>query len=171
MKVADVIDRAVKRGDIEKAIDWAVGAVKKAEDWPPTEQLLVRSFIQAKIEDSRHHVNVAHRRAAGVYGGPAKVVPGAEVASVMRGLLDTYFLAGRCLGDIRGEDLGGLADSCSELAAGHQFNAELCRRLAERVPANKAVRQVLTNRQVKAIFESIPKRGEARDEDGTAGAT
>lgn len=147
------------KNDIDKAVDQAVSQVQALDDYEDFVDLLVRTAVRGKITDFRHSVSTAIKRAAGEYGGPAKVGTDlSAVNAVARGVFD-YFIGGRTLGTITGEELKQIRDSEAEKATGHLFNAGLCEALIPLVQEGKTVRECVAESKVRRIFKTIQAGG------------
>lgn len=146
------------REDIDQAVECAEKAWLADESAPEFAAQLVRQALRELIHGYRHRMNVSLRKAAGEFGGPAKVVPG-EVTSAIaeRALLDSYTIAGRTLGSILGKELPSLQKTEQEKSDGAAFNARLCERLAAIVPEDKTVREVVTERQAWKLLRELKK--------------
>jgi hypothetical protein len=153
--VLDIIDRAATRygDDIPKAVTAAEKAIRKLPDFAELAGMFVRHAVQEMLYDSRHKTNTATRKAEGKYGGPGKVVAGASDA-VGRAAESVYlyFIGGKTLGALRGDELPLIAESESAKATGHEFNARLCERLRPLVKDNKTVRESVSERKLRQIF-------------------
>lgn len=153
-----IADKAItKHGDdITAAINLAETQIRKMKEFPELVDSLVRGAVQELVYQRRHVANTAARKAAGAYGQAAKVVTGASeaVQEVARSLYG-YYIAGRTLGSVLGSELEEIADSETAVAAGHSFNARLCRKLAQIVPVDKTVREAVSERKLKALFADV----------------
>ena len=107
--------------------------------------------VRGILNDMRHTINTAIKKEHGMYGGPAKVVPGEATARVALSCLG-YMIAGKTLGNVLGEELEGIAQDEAAVAKGHQFNVKLCRKLKPLVADDKTVGQCLNERKLKAVF-------------------
>lgn len=143
--------------DIDAAVDAAMRRLCKLPNYTDLVDNLVRSAVRHVVSDARHTMNVAMRRSNSEYGGPAKVVAGSAVNRVASDYY-AYYIGGRTLGTIKGEELTDIAASESERANGHDFNARLCRSLAPLVPKDKTVRQCVKPGKLRTIFEGLNGR-------------
>jgi hypothetical protein len=146
---------ADKHGDdIRKAVATALVAIRKMPDYAEFSDALVRSAVQEFVYDARHRANIATRAAGGEYGGPSKVAAGSSAAvSRAAASVYAYFIGGRTLGSIKGEELEAIAESEQAKAEGHGFNATLCETLAPLVPEGKTVKQAIGERKLRGIFQ------------------
>jgi hypothetical protein len=160
--VADASGKHIN--DIDAAVDECERRVKRLADYADFINELVRQALRQQIYDSRHRSNTEQRRAAGVYGGAAKVMAAASeiVQSVAseKSLYD-YFVAGATLGTLTGQQLRETAESEAAKAEGHKFNADLCSALAAIVPAEKTVKECVKESRLRTIFGGIMKRNNA----------
>lgn len=132
-------------------------AVKRIRKLPVFQELvdtLLNRAIGDMVEQCRHETNRAIKRAAGLYGVGAKVVPH-ENASVQKVYQSLYNLniGGTMLGMVLGRDLEKIAETEESCAQGHNFNAALCRLLAPHVPKDKRVMEVITEKRLRSIFQ------------------
>ena len=144
--------------DINAALQSAERRIRKLSEFEDLVNQLVSSAIRHLIHDAREAENRKQRRAA---GGPPIVNVGNcdDVLAVceQKAWMD-YFIAGRTLGSITGEELPGIAESERQKASGHSWNAALCKDIAKRVPAERQVREVLTEKQLANAVERISKK-------------
>src|SRR3990172_11545688 len=144
--------------DIPAAIDYAEKHCRRLPDWADYEAGIITHSIQQLVYADRHRVDVAIRRQAGHYGGPAQVhADGESVLEAYRSYYG-YFLQGKTLGTIIGAEFADIADIERGLAAGHEFNAELADVLGEMVPAEKTVREFLPEKKLARVFGQV-RRG------------
>lgn len=151
----DIVKKATAqhRDDINAAVDCAEKAFNKLAERDDIIATMIRGELRSLIHNVRHAENVAVRTELGVYGQKAKVSLGTgAVERVARNCLVAYSICGVALGQITGKQLVAFAKSEQEKAEGSAFNARLCRRLAEVVPADKAVGEVLSVKKAEAIM-------------------
>jgi hypothetical protein len=143
--------------DITAARDQAKKKIRRLSDFAEWIDEMVDSEILSMVHDDRHRTNVGLRRAAGEFGGPAKVglATGAAIAVASESLLESYSIAGRNLGSISGSELKAIADSESAIAGGHLFNVRLCRALMPLVAADKTVCECISEAKAKKIFQQV----------------
>jgi len=147
-----VEEAAVKfKDDIDKAVTYAEKQVRALPEFGELVDVLIRQAIRHQISDARHAANVAIHKANGSYGGPSKVGIGDAVARVATRCLD-YSIGGRSLGSILGKELSTISTSERAKAAGADFNARLCDALKKIVPEDKAVREVMSEKEMKSMF-------------------
>lgn len=163
-KIQQIVSQEAQRhgDDILAATNAAVSRVRKLSTFPEFVDDLVYAAIRGMIGDFRHHANVAMRREIGTSGGPPKVKPG-DAANRVAADCYVYFIAGRMLGSIRGDELPEIGNAEAERAEGHQFNARLCEELAKLVPAEKTVRQAVKPGKLRSVFATLQKEKEDRD--------
>ncbi len=140
--------------DIDAAVNSAVRRVQKLPNYADLVDDLVRSAVRHLIADCRHHENVAMRKDGNSYGGPAKVIAGSAVNRIASDFY-AYYIGGRTLGTIKGEELAVIAASEAERASGHQFNARLCAALRPLVPEGKTVKECIKPGKLRSIFEGL----------------
>lgn len=144
------------RGDVTAAVAAAEKAWRKAPEFAEYVDAMIRGELRSLIHDVRHQENVGVRRDLGFYGQPAKVTLGTgAVERVARNCLVAYSICGVALGQITGKQLLSFAKTEQEKADGSAFNARLCRRLSEIVPADKAVGEVLTVKKAESIMREV----------------
>lgn len=145
--------------DIPASVREAETRIRRLPEYSELVAMLVTSSVQQLIYDARHQSNGVLRRAAGVYGGPAKVTDsGSNAVQRVYASYYSYCIDGRTLGMIKGAELADIADNEESTANGHHFNARLCRRLAAMVPADKLVKDVVTERKLKGLFRDEGER-------------
>jgi len=155
--VVSIIEQANANNpnDIVTAVNDAVARVKRLPEYPDLVDKLVHNSIQELLYDARHRINVQIKRDSGYYGGPAKVSHYSESINRVCASVYAYQIARRQLGKIQGNELNGIAANEDRMADGHKFNADLCRWLAELVPADKLVEQAVSERKLKAKFRKL----------------
>lgn len=151
------------RDNIDQAVDCAAKAWRATEERAEWLEQMELGQLRNLIHDARHQTNVAIRREAGAYAGPAKVGLSTGAANrVAQSILDGYVICGRVLGDILGKELVPFAKIELERAEGYQFNARLCRKLAAVVPDDKTVRQVLSESKIRKLMREARKPSRAK---------
>ena len=148
---------AAKHGaDCEAATNCAVSKIKKLPEYPDLVETLVRHAVQNLVYAARHYSNTVMRKASGGYGGAAKVkAHESESLSAVARSCYSYAIAGTMLGNLTGKELPAIAASEAAIASGHDFNARLCQRLSTIVPEDKAVRECVSERKLRAMFKSL----------------
>jgi hypothetical protein len=168
--VINIVRQAV--ADHPKPEDAQQAAEQKIRRLPHFRDLLqelVKTAVLDLVHRERGSVNRALRNQAGEYGRPAKVVVGAsEAVSRAYQSYYNYFVGGSMLGMIKGEQLLELAGQERALAAGHVFNARLLEELNRLVPADREVRQAVSERKLKGLFERL-KQETQPPQDGNGG--
>jgi hypothetical protein len=157
-ELLDIVKEAVvAHGDIEKQVSQAIRRWSRHDEFGAWTIQLAHGQIRSLVHEQRHAINVAMRRAAGVYGKAAKVVAGEAVCDSLSRWLDGYSIGGCRLGDIPGSRLASLAESESERAIGHEFNARLLNALANRVgaAAGVLVRHVVTDADIDKLAKKL----------------
>lgn len=159
-KVIDVANKMAEKypSDISKATEEAEKKIRKLPEFNELVDILIRNAVQDLVYDARHRSNVQVRRENGKYGTGAKVVSGRST-SVNRAAKSVYnfHIAGTVLGAIRGDQLISIAVSEEETAEGYLFNARLCRRLSGIVPKDKTVKDAVTERRLRSIFNEVKR--------------
>lgn len=142
--------------DVSAAVDEAVARLKRLASYPDLVETLVRQAVQDLVYEARHVKNVRTRRENGGYGGPPKVTVGgnAEIGRVYEDVF-AYRIAGTTLGSLTGAELPAVASKEREIAGGHLFNAALCERLARSVPVERTVREVVSEKRLRALFREL----------------
>ena len=161
-QLLDMVRQAVQAhpNDIEDSLNYLVnvwGRCPARRTW--AEELETRA-LRSMIHDCRHQLMVQMRRAHGAYGQAAKVglSTGAanRIAEAM--LLDSYSINGYILGNIPGEELESLARGEQAKAEGCAFNARLCSKLSSLVPKGKLVRDVVTEKKLRKLFQDLGQK-------------
>lgn len=120
--------------------------------------LLARAYRDL-IHQARHQHFVALRNANGSFVGKAKVMPGSAVAMAAEAsLLNTYCIAGRTLGSIRGEEIASMAATETAKANGAAFNASLLIKLRRFVKDEATVGESVNDKQVAKMFRDLQNR-------------
>ncbi len=150
--------------DIEKATDAALRDIRQLPEYEALVDTLVRDAVREIIYEARHTANVAMKKQAGFYGGPAKVVVGTSTR--MTRIYESVYnmrVAGTMLGMVMGADLQRLADAEYAIGDGHYVNATLLKSLVGIVPVNKAVREAVTQKRLKTLLRKAQEKvqGEA----------
>ena len=141
---------------VDKATDKAYREWTAHEDYPEWISEMVRRELRTQIHECRHRDNTQRKRAAGEYGGPAKVTLGSGVVNrVARESLLEYSIAGRCLGDLYGKEIIDLAASEEKTAAGSLLNARLLRAIKPLVGDDERVRDAVSESKAKSLFKSV----------------
>lgn len=158
--VLPLVEAAVKANptDIEKAAHDAAKKIKKLPEFPEIMAQLFQNAVREIVYDVRHAMNVRTKRQAGYYGQEAKVNRVSDGVLRSYESVYSYYIGGTVLGDIKGEALRGIAENERAIAVGHTFNAKLCEWLAEQVPEDKAVREVIPEKCLRKEFDRIYKQ-------------
>lgn len=139
---------------IDEAVDATLVRLRELPTFDDMVNEMVRAGVRSVIEHFRHMANKAARRAAGCYGGRAKVRAGLAVNKVS---LDYYgyYIGGRTLGKIMGEELDELGAAEAARAKGSLFNSALCTFLSPLVPEGKNVEECVTGEELGKIFTEL----------------
>ncbi len=157
--VIRVIEEVVQKypSDIDTGVKVAVRSIRGLSVFGDFEKDLIQDAVRGMIHDVRSRMNHQARKEAGVYGQPAKVVSGLsqEVNAIAEKLYrgDSYYMAGKCLSDIRGEEFDDIIESESKTIGGHEFNIRLATALKKVVPNGKSVRNTLSDTRLRKIFD------------------
>ena len=146
--------------DIDQGVRKAVAAIKALPEFDELADQFLTTAVRKLLDDSRHQANEERRRNEGAYDIAAKVIPGTSkiVGDTLRASsLYSHYIGSTMLGHVYGRDLKGIASSESARASGHEFNATLCLKLSRIVPANKQVRQAVSEKKLRALFYSIQR--------------
>lgn len=150
---------AARHTEPPEAIDAAERRIRKLPEFDSLVATLVRSAIADLIYDARHDANRKLKNASGDYGGAAKVVTGCCSATqrIAQSVFE-YRIAGTALGLVLGKDLRTIAESESNIAEGHKFNAALCRTLARMVAPEKRVNEAVSEKKLRMIFDRLREK-------------
>ena len=158
VSVLEAVKKAVKKypNDVAKSIELAIKNVRKLSEYKALVNNLVDGAIQDIVYDTRHQENKQIKSAAGLYGAPAKIVIGNSKA-VQESARSVYdmFINGTTLGVVLGVDLETIAFNEQNIADGYSFNAAVCRRLSGMVPADKMVKEAVSEKKLRAIFKAV----------------
>lgn len=156
-EVLEAVRRAVANhpDDAQAAVDCADRDIRGLSCFEDLVSGMVRDAVQGLVYGERHQVNVRLRAAAGAYGGAAKVHGASAAVNRACESYYAYSVAGRALGELTGADLPEAAAAEQARAEGHAFNARLCSELARLVPADRRVRDALTEKKLAALFRRL----------------
>jgi hypothetical protein len=154
--ILDAVRRAILQhpDDLNAMVECAIREAKETTEYKGYRESLAARAIRGLVYDERHRANVSIRRAAGGYGGPAKVNR-AESLSVQS--VYAYSIAGRSLGQLYGRDLPNIIESEASIADGHLFNVRLCKRLKELVGDEQQVQEAVKESRLRRIFKECEK--------------
>jgi hypothetical protein len=150
-----------KHGDVQDAIGAFRSALREHDEFPSLVEVLFGVATAELIYEQRHSINIATKRANGDYGKPGKTIVGES--KTIQSMYERFFFGGQCLGDILGERLSGLAESEEAQAHGHGLNAALLNRLSKIVPEDKTVRQAVTEKKLRQLWNQVKKSLSDRD--------
>lgn len=145
----------------ENAVEATEIAARKIRKLPEFAELVnkfVYEAIRELIYDLRHSSNVKMRKANGEYFSN-----GGDASQAVNEAYECYYqyrIGGTILKLLTGAKLKEIAASEAEKASGHLFNSRLCACLAEIVPEDKTVEQVVSKRKLKTEAERIRKEME-----------
>ena len=153
-KITDIAkDSCTKYPDVQEAIAKTINRVKRLKDYKSFMNVLVYNALTDLVYDTRHRSNVAIKRQAGEYGTGNKTdyVGTRSVQQATKNYLN-YYIAGRTLGNILGSEIEDLIDIEVSLSDGHDYNTRILEALKKIVPEDKRVKDVVSNKQLEAIF-------------------
>ena len=142
--------------DPQKAADTAYKQLIRQDWFEEFRETLVRHSIREHIWDVRHRNTLALKNRAGAFGGPAKVGTGTGAANAVAAMsfLDRYAIDGRSLGSVLGAELPLIRDKCLARGRGEVTNAAVCSALIQLVPADKTVRDCVSNEKAESIHRT-----------------
>ena len=141
----------------DKAVKETERRVKALPEFKTFVDDLVRSGLAHIVWNVRHVSNVQMRRDNGGYGTESKVGVTDETSKAFQSVYD-YFIGGRVLGMLKGEDLSDIAAGEESRAEGHAFNGRLLRALQSMVPADQTVKDAVPERKLKQLFKRLNGR-------------
>ncbi len=153
---------------IEDATAELMSTIVDDPEYDQWSAMIRRRFCQGLIYDARHKSNVELKRQSGQYGGPGRVSMASESVNQTCISVFQHYIAGRTLGSLLGKELAGIANSESEIAAGHQFNAALLRWLEGKVPAEKRVADAVSEKALTKVYRNLQKQVAAGREEEAA---
>ncbi len=157
-EVYDTVKEAVEANhlDLPAALAQAEEAIRNLDCYGELIDTLVHNAIQDLVYRERHVHNVRVKTAAKAYGTEAKVKTAAS-ATVQRvhDSLFSYYIAGKTLGQLRGEELDTVAASEEARGNGHHFNARVCRRLRGMVRDEQSVKEAVSEKRLRAIWKEV----------------
>lgn len=159
--ILDVIKTVEQKhkSDIDKAINEAEKQIHNLPEFEDFVRPMIRSAIRALIQDRRHEVNIIIKRGGNPKpDGKPKVIVGRS--KILRKVVCEWYdkrIAGRVLGDIKGRELGELAQEQFNMASGYKFNAMLFKKLQTLVPPDKTVRQSVPATKLIRIVSNLQR--------------
>lgn len=159
--IEDIVLNVGKLLNAEKQVEMAEDKVRKLPDFKQHVEALVSAAIRQTVYDVRHEDNRRIKYDAGVYNRPAKVNPGTStvVNRTYRSVFD-YHIMGVVLGNILGGELDRIIQTHGEIAEGHLKLVRIAEWLkTQRIPANKRVRDVVSEKKLRAQFVRIFGKG------------
>ena len=138
------------------AVHEASRAVMAMPDFNDFVEAFTHMAVRCVVSDVRHRANVAIKKAAGYYGGEAKVKVAESVeVNKICGSVYAYRIGGTVLGDLYGRDLTRIELAEEGRENGHKFNKLLVRWCNARVPDNERVRDHIPETELAAAFQEI----------------
>lgn len=150
---------AAKHGDdIPRAVTEAEKLIRKLPEFDSLVDQMIRNAVREMVYDARHISNVATKRQTGHYFQEQKVdtTKSKAVLQAYKSVY-AYCVAGTQLGLLYGERLAEIAESEQSIANGHVFNAALCRKLSEIVPKGTQVKDAISEKKLRALFDRTKK--------------
>lgn len=144
--------------DAAAAVKEAAERVRRHGDYAEWADALAYRAVMEMVHAERHAGTVAAKRAAGAYGGGAKVAGGDALLDAHRSFFDAFAIGGTCLGDLTADVMGGLEAAEREKARGCLENAELLRWLRPRMKNGRKVRECVKEADVMKEFRHIRER-------------
>lgn len=169
--VAEIVDKMTldNLDDIDEAARLAEEEIRAMPDFKRViAPALVTLAITELVYRSRCANNVKLKRE----NGPEPVVPNKvgisdSVAHIYKSVYDLC-IGRKTLGNMTGAELTEVAHSERAIAAGHSFNAALCERLRPLVGDDQCVRDAVSEKKLKAIWNQIQgkERATASERNG-----
>lgn len=161
-QAADIARRAHESNpnDVSAAATQALAELQKLPDWQTLTTDLIVNAVRGLVHQARQQSNVQIRRDAGYYGQSAKVLATSETLTQIATSVYDYCLGGRTLGNLTGAELPAIAAHEEAAAAGHGFNASLCRWLQGIVPAGETVKQAVPEARIREVFQRLRKQSD-----------
>jgi hypothetical protein len=157
-EVIAIVEKATERhsADIDAAVKDAETKIRRLDIFPEIESMLISAAVRELIHHRRHNANTQTKRDAGQYDTQRSFEIGSATTEAYRSVYD-YYIAGIQLGSVLGSQLTDIAASEQAKADGHTFNAELCAALKRLVPNDKAVRDCVSEKKLRAMFKKLQK--------------
>jgi hypothetical protein len=159
--VHDIINEVVTQfpNDIPGAIKAAEQRLRALPEFDDLVATLITSAVQDLIYQRRGAVNVRLRCAAGEFDTkPRTRLQDSPDTLIVWDNVYGYYIAGRTLGEVRGEDLEAIEEGERNVSKGHEFNAELCRWLRQQgVAGEQRVKDVVSEKKLRTAFRRIRK--------------
>jgi hypothetical protein len=162
--ILSIIEASVERypDDIEEAVEFSINKVQSLPEYTSFVQTLVTDVIRRYIHEVRHDQTRKVKRSLGLYGCQSKIkTTSSTVSAVYSTIYDKWFIAGKSLGSITGEELPKIAASERMKSSGHIINARLCEELVPLVFGKNTVRDSVHENKLKAIVKKIEKENRA----------
>ncbi len=142
--------------DVEKQKEVTKEKARGSAAFQKMVDALVDDAIQGAVYRAREEANRALRVGASCPRPAAR--PGVLPDDGVEAVYDSYFsysIAGRALGSLTGDELPLFAADEEARAAGHAFNARLCRELAKAVSGEATVGAAYTEKKLRALFRRL----------------
>jgi len=166
--VLQIAERAARRhkSDLEAAGRLATKEVVALPQFAKLGPLLIAYAMRQLVYEARCNGNRALKRENGFHTGHTKVFAGRSTsvaAAASKSYLE-YNIGSTVLGDLLPNGLREVMMGERAKGNGHLFNARVCEALIEIVPEEKRVREVVSERQLKAIWTRIEKEFSGEDQ-------
>lgn len=157
--VNEVIRDACRKfpSDITRAHAYASRLIRKLDEFDDLVNTLVEHAILGLVHQRRHHENVQIKNDTGKYSSKAKVLGMSEEVNSVCKSVYLYNIGARTLGMLEGQELEPIADNEDAIADGHHFNANLCRRLRRLVGDGVKVKEAVSEKKLRALFNELQK--------------
>lgn len=159
------VEREMKKHrDIDAQKKAAIAAARGLPEFAELRRTLENTAIEELVYRIRTAWTVTAKREAfrddveHEYQGKPKVnMLTAGMKKIYADFLDSWCIAGTCLGDIRGEDYAKLVTDSDNLSAGHAADARFYRALGRIVPEGKRTRDVISGEKAQALYRKVNK--------------
>lgn len=143
--------------DIELQKSQAMQAIRDLAEFDEIVDILLVAAVNDLIYDTRRNISRQTKNGCST----TKRSSDANL-KVMASIYDTIFIGSKCIGDLRGSELLDLQQHEFNLVRGHQLNANILEYLIKkRVPHDKMVREVVTEKDLTKAIARIKQTGEA----------
>lgn len=157
-EIRRVAERAVAQhpGDTKAAKNLAIEEAEKLKNYRSLERILAKEAIEHTVDDVRHNSNRTMRNETSVE--PNKVTAASAVVNDVCRSVYNFFVAGKTLGMITGNEIDGIILDESSKARGHIFTVRLMMWLrGQGVCGEKTVREVVSEKFLESSFHRLSK--------------
>lgn len=168
--ICDVIEQYPT--DRKAGINEAIRQWRSHDEYGNFVDMLINTAVKNCYYEKMHYKNTRMRHSQGAYGQPAKVLSGtsAVVDKVNQAVIFYHYtMGGKTLGDLYGRDLADIVRNETAKANGSLFRAKLADKLRRKVPVDKKVSQVLSNKQLGNMFKQTERELGFSDPEVAAG--